>query len=240
MKRPEYYILLIMLIIPVEVIPQASFGVFGGLGTYKMDNLKEINNLQAMSLPIKPVTVDNFNPGLYLGASFNNKLSKYLLFGLNYQFNSTGSRIGQKDYSGYYAYDQIVNGYFFGIEPEVIIKKTNSIMISVSIVTGTSFTSLEIKEVISISGQEEKNSESFTAVSFPLYPAVKLSKPFSNNISGTVSLGYLYDTGGVFHLEGQKNAIIRINDIPVKTGWTGFRITAGLRFYFNLTNPKLP
>ena len=212
MKGLKYYILSIMFFIPVEVTPQVSFGVFGGLGTYKMDNLKEINKLQAMTLPIKTVTVDNFNPGLYLGTSFNNKLSKYFLFGLNYQFNSTGSRIGQKDYSGYYAYDQIVNSHFFAIEPEVIIKKTNSIMISVSIVTGTSFTSLEIKEVISISGQKEKNSESFTAVSFPLYPAVKLSKPFSNTISGTVSLGYLYDPGGVFHLEGQKNAIIRIKN----------------------------
>jgi hypothetical protein len=51
--------------------------------------------------------------------------------------------------------------------------------------------------------------------------------------SGTISLGYMYDTGGKVHLKNDKDAVIRINDSKVETGWTGLRITAGLRFDFN-------
>lgn len=233
MKGLEKYILLFMLLIPIEVLSQVSFGVFGGLGTYKMDNLKEINKLHAKSLPIETVTVDNFNPGFYIGTSANLELSGELILGLSYQYNTTGSRIGQKDYSGYYAYDQIVNGHFIGIEPETIIGANNFMTASVSIVTGVSFTNLRMIETISIAEQKQVNSESFAAASVYLYPAVKLCIPAFKIISGTVSLGYLYDTGGKVHLKGNKDAVIGINDSPVETGWTGLRITAGLRFDFN-------
>lgn len=233
MKGLEKYILLIMLLIPIEGLPQVSFGVFGGLGTYKMDNLKEINKLQATSLPIKTVTVDNFNPGFYIGTSANLELSGQFVLGLSYQYNTTGSRIGQKDYSGYYAYDQIVNGHFIGIEPETIIGSNNFMTASVSIVTGVSFTNLKMSETLSISEQKQVSSESFAAASVYLYPAVKLCIPAFKMISGTVSLGYLYDIGGKVHIKGNKDAVIGINDSPVETGWTGLRITAGLRFDFN-------
>jgi len=222
-----------MLLVPAELLSQVSFGVFGGLGTYRMDNLKEINRMQAKSLPIETIKVDNFNPGFYLGTSANLELSGNFVLGLSYQYNTTGSRIGQKDYSGYYAYDQIVNGHFIGIEPETIIGVNNFMTASVSMVTGVSFTNLEMRETISISEQKQVNSESFTAASVYLYPAVKLFIPAFKMISGTISLGYLYDTGGKVHLKGNKDAVIGINDSPVETGWTGLRITAGLRFDFN-------
>ena len=36
-----------MLLVPGELLAQDSFGVFGGLGTYQMDNLKEVNKMKA-------------------------------------------------------------------------------------------------------------------------------------------------------------------------------------------------
>jgi hypothetical protein len=238
MKGPEKYILLIMLLIPVEALPQSSFGVLGGLGTYNMDDLREINKQQANSLPIETVSVDNFNPGFYLGASLNFKLSGQFVIGVIYNYNSTGSRIGQKDYSGYYAYDQIVNGHLIGIRPERIIEKNNSFSVSLSIATGLIFTGMKIRETLSVSHYKEEDSESFTAVSVPFYPEVKISIPVINKLSGTVSLGYLIDSEGKVHLKGNKDAVIGINNAPVKTAWTGLRITGGLIFEFNQSKTK--
>jgi hypothetical protein len=233
MNGPEKFLWLYMLLVPGELLAQDSFGVFGGLGTYQMDNLKEVNKMKARSLPFKTVGVDNFNPGFYFGTSASFELSENFVLGLNYQYTSTGSRIGQKDYSGYYRYDQIVNGHLIGIEPERIIEENNFITISFSFLTGVIFTGLKMKEKLTVYGENQESSESFAAISIPFYPAVKLSVPVTTFISGTISLGYLYDSGGKVHLKGNKDAVIGINNSPLKTGWNGFRITAGVKFKFN-------
>ena len=237
MKRFFEYILIMMLLIPVEAIPQVSVGVFGGLGTYRMAKLKEINEVQTMTVPIEIREIDNFDPRLYIGASVNVKLTEVILLGMNYGFNSTGSRIGLKDYSGYYAYDQIVNGHLFGLEPEVIVWMHRYLTISVSVMSGVIFTSLEMREAMSIGTVKEEDSELFAAVSVPVYPAVKFSRTLYKKLSAQVSAGYSFDTGGKVHLEGDEDAVIKINNTTVRTGWSGFRITAGLRFDFNLVNP---
>ncbi len=222
--------LTILFVIPVEVLSQISFSVYGGLATYEMGNLKEINKRQATSLPIESVKINNFDPGLYLGASVNLRLTRQLSLGLNYQHNSTGSRLGQRDYSGFYAFDQIVTNRLIGMEPEIIIEQHSFARISISLMTGISVTSLEMKEKLSVYNLQEESSKSFTAASVPLYGGLKLYLPVFDFVSGTVALGYLHDTGGKFHLKGYKNAIISINNQPVKTGWSGIRINAGIIF----------
>jgi hypothetical protein len=232
MKGFVKFILLFMFFIPADLSAQVSFGIFGGLGTYSMSDLKEINRMQAESLPIETVKVDNFNPGFYIGTSVNLEIYGIYCLGLHYQFNSTGSRIGQKDYSGYYAFDQIVNGHFLGIEAEEVIEENKFMTVSLSMITDVGFTNLEMRETISVSEQKQKESELFTATSFCLYPNVKFCIPVYKLISGNFALGFQYDSGGKVHLKGNKNAILGINDSPVKTGWTGLRITTGLRFDF--------
>jgi hypothetical protein len=233
MNRFTIYIWSLILLMPVDLFAQVSLSVFGGLGTYKMHDLKGINRLQAESLPIETVTVDNFSPGLFAGTSYSINLSEQLLLGLNFQYNSTGSRIGQRDYSGYYSYDQLVNGYLIGIEPETIIEQNKSFSLSLSLVTGLYFTRLKMREAITIFGQDAEYKESFAALSIPFYPALKFSIPVFDAISGAVSFGYLIDPGSKFHLKGNKDAVLVINNNPVKTGWTGLRITVGLKYAFN-------
>jgi hypothetical protein len=232
MKGFAKLILLFMFLIPADLSAQVSFGIFGGLGTYKMDKLKEINRMQAESLPIETVKVNNFNPGIYIGASANLEISRSFSVGLNYHFNSTGSRIGQKDYSGFYAFDQIVNGHFLGLEAVTFIEENKFLTASLSMISGACFTHLEMRETISVSEQRHEDSELFTATSFYLYPNVKFCIPVYKIISVNFALGLLYDSGGKIHLKGNKNAVLGLNESPVKTGWTGLRVTTGLRFDF--------
>jgi len=48
--------------------------------------------------------------------------------GIDYRYNSTGSRIGQRDYSGFYTFDQIVSAHFPGIhtDPQSAVRKNLS------------------------------------------------------------------------------------------------------------------
>ncbi|NSW94173.1 MAG: hypothetical protein HPY62_05625 [Bacteroidales bacterium] len=215
---------------PLELVSQSSIGLYGGLATFSMDNLKELNNQQTNSLPFDIVKVDNFNPGFYMGASFNYSLSDNYLIGIQYQYTTTGSRIGQKDYSGFYYFDQIASGHFIGIKPETVIERNSFFSVSLYLETGAIFTKLKMKEKLEVYDIKQESSESFFAVSVPVSAGIKASIPIIDKLSGTVSCGYLYDTGSKLHLKGNKYAVVAVNEIPVKTGWTGFRINAGLTF----------
>lgn len=230
MRNIKIVFVAILLLVPVSAWSQVSFSAEAGFATYKMDQLKGLNDLQKQSLPFDVQTVDNFNPGIDIGTSAQVKVFSDVLLGICYQYNTTGSRIGLRDYSGYYTFDQIVNGHFLGIGPEWIIDELKEYRISFSIMTGVLLTRIKMKETLSLSGEREQSSEYFSAFSIPVYPALKVSVPFKDWLDGFLTLGYLIDTGGEVHLRSNSSAVLMNGDESVKTEWSGFRITAGLRF----------
>jgi len=227
MKEITTYLSLLSLVFPIMSPAQVSLGIAGGLATYQMNDLKTINTQQAKSLPFETVEVDNFDHGWYLHASLTTKISEEFLLGLVYRYHSTGSRIGQRDYSGFYTFDQIVSAHFLGIEPEVMLVKHKFLEISLSLVTGLNFSSWELKQVLSLKGREEKESESLVALSVPFNPSFNLYVPILTRLSAKISVGYLMDTGGKLHLKGNRDAVLILENEPVKTGWSGFRIAVG-------------
>jgi len=212
----------------MSALSQVSLQVYGGLATFRMDGLKELNTLVEESVPFDISIVDNFDPGFYFGASAHMALFSNLMVGLSYQYNTTGSRIGIKDYSGYYNFDQIVNGHLLGIEPGVIMTETPKYRLIFTIMSGALFTTIKTEEVLSVSGQTEEDQEYMSAFSIPVYPSINLSIPVKGFIYGSFSAGYLVDTGGKVHYKGNHDAVVIISGNPVKTGWTGLRISAGL------------
>jgi hypothetical protein len=241
MNMNSYRILISVLIfflfssIHAQVKPgNLFFTAFSGIATYKMDQMKELNKLTEKTLPFDVNTVDNFDPGFYLGGIVQTHLFSNLDICVRYQYNSTGSRIGQKDYSGYYTFDQIVNGHLLGIEPEVIIDENERYRISFSIMTGALFTRVKTKETLSISGDKEQVSEDLSAFSVPVYPSLKFSVPILTSISGSFSMGYMFDTGGKVHLKENRDIILLIDNTYVRTEWSGLRITLGMKI--NLIN----
>ncbi|TFG44347.1 MAG: hypothetical protein E4H43_00465, partial [Bacteroidia bacterium] len=183
-----------------------------------MDRLKELNQAIAETLPFDVGTVDNFDPGFYFGASVQAVVFSNLMLDLSYQYNTTGSRIGTKDYSGYYSFDQIVNSHLIGIGPGVIMTETARYRLSVSILSGMIFTKIRSKEALSVSVEKEESSESMSAFSIPVYPSLNLSVPLVDLISVNFSAGYLVDTGGQVHLKGNSNAVLTSGESTVITG----------------------
>jgi hypothetical protein len=229
MKKRILLILYLTVMFHLSVLSQVSLQVYGGLATFKMDGLKDLNALAEESVPFDISNVDNFDPGFYFGASAQTALFSNLMVGLSYQYNTTGSRIGIKDYSGYYNFDQIVNGHLLGIEPGVIMTETPKYRLIFTIMSGALFTTIKTEEVLSVSGQTEEDQEYMSAFSIPVYPSINLSVPVKDFISGYFSAGYMVDTGGKVHLKGNRDTVLNIDGYPVKTGWTGLRISAGLQ-----------
>jgi len=232
MKGLTSYLSLFFLVFPIMAPAQVSLGISGGLSTYQMNDLKKINTKQASSLPFETVLVDNFDQGWYLHTSVTTKISEKFLIGMVYRYYATGSRIGQRDYTGYYTFDQIVSAHFLGIEPEVMIARHKYIEISLSLVTGLNFTDWEFKQVLFVQGQEDKESQSLVALSLPFNPSLNLYVPVLSKLNAKISAGYLVDTGAKLHLKGNKDSALMLNNEPVKTGWSGFRITVG--FCYNI------
>jgi hypothetical protein len=206
-----------------------NFSVYTGSASYTMDNLKSINSYNASILPFNLKTINNFNPGFYFGGSLQTRIFPDIFLVIFYQYHTTGSRIGQKDYSGYYTFDQIVNGNLVGIEPGINIVSKEAFNISSSIQVGALFSTIEMNEDRVVLGVENQASQDLSAFSIVISPSVKLSVPVFKSVDCFFSLGAMYDTGGTIHLPDKKDAVLVIDGAQVKTEWSGWKIAIGLK-----------
>lgn len=210
--------------------PKISFNFFSGFATYKMGPLKQLNEFNEKNLPFAVRKINNFDPGFYMGGIIQTRLFANIEICLRYQYNTTGSRLGQKDYSGSYTFDQIVNGHLLGIGPEIIIDEKKHHRVSFSIMSGALFTKVKIDESLEVSGEEDRDTENLSAFSVPVFPSLNLSIDLLDWLSGSLSAGYFLDTGGKVHLKNERDAVLMVNDESVKTEWSGWRIALGLKF----------
>jgi hypothetical protein len=207
-----------------------DLSAYAGYAIYKMEMLKELNQSIQESLAFEVKTVNNFDPGFYFGASVQTRISHRVSLGLVFQYHTTGSRIGQKDYSGSYTFDQIANCYLAGIKPEISILDSKLFTLSASVTSGLLFTGLEMSESLILFEIENNNSESLSALSGAIYPAVNFTVPVTRRFIWYLSSGRMFDTGGKVHLSDNKDAVLKVNDKEVKTGWSGWNISTGLKF----------
>lgn len=205
-----------------------NFSAYAGYATYEMNKLKEINNLTEKLLPFEVKNVNNFDPGFYFGGSLQTLILSNIYLGLIYQYYTTGSRIGQKDYSGFYAFDQRMNGHLVGVEPEIILTNKKEFSISSSVQVGALFSEIKMNEYLLVGEIKNQDYKTFSAFSIVIYPSVKISVPIYRRIRCLLSFGRMFDTSGKVHLSNDKNALLLIDDTKVKTGWSGWRITTGL------------
>jgi hypothetical protein len=211
-----------------EITSPLSFSAYAGFATYDMAKIKNLNTLNEKSLPFEVKSVNNFDPGIYFGGSIDHRVSGYASIGLFYQHYSTGSRVGQKDYSGVYTYDQILNCNVAGISPEIILSEKKGYSISVSVGVGALFTTFKMREYLKAGVTEQEDDAKFSAFSIVVCPSLRVSVPVIDRLSCFASVGGMIDTGGKVHVAGNKDAVLIIENEKLKTGWSGLRVTAGL------------
>jgi hypothetical protein len=195
-----------------------------GLGSYTMTDLKKMNTSVLETLPVEAGITDNFpvRPYYYLSIDYN--FNPGFSIGLTGNYNTTGSRISYKDYSGELIFDNILSSYSPGIQLSVAlvdkkfkISEVNNISCSLS--------RLKIKEKVISSSEEYK----YKSNSIQFEPGIKVSFPFSRFEIGAKA-GYLLDLKGINRLKGDRDTILKDTKTgdEIKTNWSGFRISISI------------
>lgn len=231
MKR--YLIFIMALIYGFEVSAQdeeseksfLKLGLTGGFGGYSFEKLEDINNEVVENLPFDAKVIDNFPDRFYFGVTALARIANWYWAGPSYQFHSTGSRVGARDYSGSYHFDQILSAHQLGIENEIRISKSSKPAVFIDLAGGVNFSAWKMEEILDVSGQKETDKSDYSAIKPFVFPSVKVNYPFNKAFSVTAQAGYLFDLGGKYHLSGH-------NDYKsnFKIPWSGYRVSIGLEY----------
>jgi hypothetical protein len=228
MKRIVHIVLLILILNTKAISQEFSAGLQSGIGTYSMRDLKNINKILPGELPFDTKTVANFPPFIYYSVVVK-KLIGNMNLGIVYLFQSTGSRISGKDYSGEYRFDMLTNSSAPGIYSEYIWPSTGKSRLSYFSIFGVTFSRLKINEFLTVLNENVTDETyRFKATNYYIEAGFSYDYPVKFLKIG-INAGYLIQfRNNSFHSAGNKNEILTNpqSGEPAAPGWSGIR--AGL------------
>lgn len=194
-----------------------------GLGTFKMNDLKELNKAKAASLPFNAAVIQEFPIYWYYKPSLTYKFNKVFTAGLVWSYISTGSRISSKDYSGEYTFDNVCRAS----SPAILIEagsNSGKFEYAYFCEAGMEFTKLKLRQSITLNSETQEELYSFSSVNYYIEPGLRISYPVSV-IRFSFSAGYLFDfMKGEFSYKGDDNQILNISGkSEARANWTGIR-----------------
>ncbi|RPH33915.1 MAG: hypothetical protein EHM93_02795 [Bacteroidales bacterium] len=212
-----------------------KIGFQSGWGSYKMSELKDLNQYILKNNPLSPKMISNYPSYYYYRPSIIFAYKK-VNFGLIFSHQSTGSRISIKDYSGEYLFDSKIKSNAFGILGEVNVdpeKKLKFILYSELGFIKTQLTLTEFLKVFDNTITDDKYY--FDSKNYYIEPGFKISYPLSF-ISLELNIGF-FQQFGKKKFEGDKDVSLTVNGNKIKPDWSGLRF--GLSFYFVIPFEKL-
>jgi hypothetical protein len=209
-----------------QIIIEAGYG----MGSYSLNDLRDMNSEILKTLPVQGKVTDDFPMQPFYGIGIFHQTTNVLSLGLTGTYNTTGSRISYKDYSGELKIDNILTSWSPGLAArfKLMDKKLNLYQ---ETRISCAFSKLQMSEEI-ISYSEEMT---FKSSGLQIEPKFKLTYDISNLEFG-VNGGYLLDIGGKNKLVGDKKSFLQFKDStdPIKTNWSGIRLSATVSYLFDL------
>ena len=233
--RNIFIIVLVLICFPAAIFSQKlNLVLEPGIGSYGMDDLKELNKMNLGSLPFDAKATSNFPAYWYNKLSLQYSLKKLVTAGITFFYQSTGSRISRADYSGEYSFDNRIRALSPGVMAELYFP-INAFMISIRNEAGIEFTKLRLNEYLRINTESNNNKYSFTSQNWYYEPAVKVSYPVSFFRLGIVA-GWLFDMKKEILTGSDSNTnnknIILSGGNPATADWSGMRL--GISLSINL------
>lgn len=195
-----------------------------GYGFYNMSTFKDITKDANENLAFETKIISNYPPYIYYQPMFILTINR-LDIGVLYLFQTSGSRISSKDYSGEYLFDSKINSNGPGIILGYKIKKYENISIALNVQVGYTFNTLKFNESLKLDDQIVSEDENkFTSQNPYFKPNLDISYNW-NRLSGSINLGYFKEfLRNNYTLEGARE-----NEIPVETKFTESDIWDGMR-----------
>jgi hypothetical protein len=226
---------LILVLFPFSLWSQELMvGFQYGFEGNNMHDLKDLNTNIISSVPFDTKQVSDFPGYWYYQPALKLAFKKFGI-GLNYSYNSTGSRISGKDYSGEFRFDLRLNkkapGVF--IEYYLFTQKDHGFRLSCEGDGGFMFSSLHMEQQLTVRSIDLINdSFKFKAKNYYLQFGLKASYRW-NSFEFEISGGDLMQFGnGSFHSETDSKQMLMNSStgVPVKPEWGGIKVGVGINY----------
>lgn len=203
-----------------------------GYGFYNMSTFKNITEDVCQNVPFESKIMSNYPPYNYYQPMLILTKNRFDI-GLLYIYQTTGSRISSKDYSGEYLFESKINGHNPGVILGYKIKEYKRIDVGLSLHAGISFNTLKFIEYFQI-GNEVINDDvsSFTEYNFYFRPNMNFSYT-RNRFSGNLSIGYFKEIfRNKYTLVGARENYIAVNkNFGESDVWDGFRFGLTISYF---------
>ncbi|HZK61864.1 MAG TPA: hypothetical protein VFC41_07280 [Anaerovoracaceae bacterium] len=215
-----------------------KIGIQTGLEYSNMRELRGLNLQFKSAVPFDTKLVADF-PGYWYYQPIIKIAFKKFGVGLDYSYNSTGSRLSGKDYSGEYRLDLRINKKSPGIFVEYSLLSQNNVGLWLCSGGGMMYTSLHLEENLEVNNINIlANSFNFKSKNYYIQPGFKAVYPW-NSLEFEFNAAWLIQAGkGTFYNEKDHNLVLSnmVTGNPVKPEWNGLKI--GITVYYVMIKSK--
>ncbi len=201
------------------------FGISGGFGTFNQSDLKALNQTAIDQLPFEAKIIDEFEPNFNFGAYAQYQLFQRFWVGPEYHYYYTGSRLGQRDYSGVYSFDQYLHVHTVGLKMGYVVAEINRFSFLFQLNSGVGFTKWKMDSKLTISENSESEIDKLKGLSWYALPSFVVNYKLFKGLSLAASAGYSLDL--VKNYKYEENRDIKITKKP---DWSGLRLSIGIEY----------
>lgn len=205
-------------------------GVLGGVAFYGQNELNSINENMIDQLPFVIKLIDDFKPVIYFGGFAQYQLFNRFYLGPNYEYHYSGSRIGAKDYSGEYSFDQYVHTHQIGLKANYAFRQLTKTNLKLEMNVGANLTDWRMESNLILGDDNFINEQSNTemkGLSWFVTPAVSVEYELLPRVDIWGSLGYSFDLLKNYTVKG--NNELEVEKTP---DWSGLKLTLGIAVSF--------
>ena len=196
-----------------------------GIGMYLQSDLRDLNENLKNQLPFNVKLVSNFPPRPFYGLGVMIKVGKNIAIGPDYQFHSTGSRLGLRDYSGAYTFDQIISAHSVGLCSEFLVSRYTHSALGLMPKAGAEFATWKISEKYQIGETETNTVYRCKGTNYFIEPAIEYKWMVIPHLSISIIPGFHVDLGSHYYLNGNKKA-----EAKQKPRWIGPRLSMQINY----------
>jgi hypothetical protein len=207
--------------------PDIKIGINGGGAWLFQNDLRKINRDTRNMLPFATQTINDFPPYFTYGGQIVVQLSGRLAIGTSYQYYTTGSRIGARDYSATYSFDQIISSHSPGLVAEIALARNPSYSAFFELTGGLNLASWKMEEKLVAGEEKDSDQRKMSALRPFIYPGFKVVYPLSKSLGVFFKAGYSADLGGKYSLDSYPGG-----KIDKWASFSGIRAMIGLDYIY--------